>query len=204
MTRLAELNETLRRQSSRAKWTPALATPSGALSECLRRTDLPGPSSNGVPRQDRRLSGGRGLLAALAGPAMRRIRHNRTVRALERLDARTLADIGVERGEIEALAAKLSGRKAPAAHVRFAPLAALRRAQRRHAAIAQLRGLPDRTLSDIGIERGRIPAAVDQLLAEESAKAAARGLETVRGVAAPWAGSGRSEAAVETTRVKAA
>ncbi len=39
---------------------------------------------------------------------------------------------------------------------------------RRHAAIAELRGLDDRTLADIGVERDRIASVVDEILAPEA------------------------------------
>ncbi len=56
--------------------------------------------------------------------------------------------------------------------LRFALLTALRRAWRRQAAIAALQRLSDHTLSDIGIERRRIAASVDAMLAKDAAKLA--------------------------------
>ncbi len=53
-------------------------------------------------------------------------------------------------------------------------MAALRRGWRRQAAIRSLQGLPDWVLADIGIERGRIPASVDDLLANGERGPAAR------------------------------
>ncbi len=63
----------------------------------------------------------------------------------------------------------------------FAPLAALRKAWRRQAAIASLQRLSDYILSDIGIERRRIAELVDDMLAKDAAKPApARAVVTAK------------------------
>ena len=158
MSRLTELNLALRHQSSRTTWIPELATPTGAFGQCLQRNDTPHRSP--------------GLPIALAGSVVRAVRRRRTVRMLRQLDAHLLADIGIERYEIDKVAAKAA--KAATPVVAAGPLqrvlvelvAALRKGWQRQAAIRSLQSLPDWVLADIGIERGRIPESVDGLLAQ--------------------------------------
>jgi uncharacterized protein YjiS (DUF1127 family) len=180
-------------------WIPALATPSGALGECLSRSNTPRESARTL-----RPSGRTFELGALVQPVVRAVKRYRTVKALNQLDEHALADIGLRRDDIDKVASQAANGKLPGAPVRFAPFAALRKAWLRHAAIAQLQRLPDRMLYDIGIERGRIPATVDHLLAKRGAETGGRQPETVRGVATQRGGRGRAEAAVETTHKKAA
>ncbi len=177
MSRLTDLNQALRRQSSRTLRIPELATAGGALRQCLARPDAARDSHNTPATAVRPSPSLRVLLDVLVQPVLRAIRRRRTVRALKQLNAHLLADIGVERDEIDEVVARVVNDKAKAAPSRFAPrvaprfrpLAALRRSWRRQAAIAALQRLPDRSLSDIGIERGRIPEAVDDLLAKDEA-----------------------------------
>ena len=182
MSRLTDLNQALRRQSSRTLWIPELATAEGARGQSPARNDAARDSHN-TPATAVRLSPSlRVLLDVLVQPVMRAIRHRRTARALLQLDAHLLADIGIERDEIDEVVARVVKEKAKAAQSRFAPrvaprfrpLAALRRGWQRQAAIAALQRLPDWTLSDIGIERGRIPEAVDALLARDEVTPVAR------------------------------
>ncbi len=160
MSRLTDLNQALRRQSSRTTWIPELATPTAAFGQCLQRADAP-----------RRSPGARGLPIALVRSVVRAVRRRRTAQALKQLDAHLLADIGVERYEIDEVAAKAAEATTPvvaagpARRVRVELLAALRKGWRRQAAIRSLQGLPDWILADIGIERGRIPESIDNLLA---------------------------------------
>ncbi len=171
MSRLNDLNQALRRQSSRTNWIPELATPSGAFGECLQRADTPRRSPGTVADVKRPSAGARGHLIALAHSVVRAVRRRRTVRILKQLDAHLLADIGIERDEIDEVAAKAAEATTPvvaampARRVRVELFAALRKGWRRQAAIRSLQSLPDWVLADIGIERGRIPESVDDLLA---------------------------------------
>ncbi len=182
MSRLTDLNQALRRQSSRILWIPELATAGGALGQCLARNDAARDSHSTPATAVRPSTSLRALLDALVQPVMRAIRRRRTARALKQLDAHLLADIGIERDEIDELVARVVKEKAKAAQSRFAPriaprfgfLAALRRGWQRQAAIAALQRLPDWSLSDIGIDRGRIPEAVDALLAKDKTTPLAR------------------------------
>lgn len=169
MSRLTDLNQALRRQSSRTTWIPELATPAGAFGESLQRADAP-----------RRSPGASGLLIALVHSVVRAVRRRRTVRMLRQLDAHLLADIGIERDEIDKVAAKAAKAitpvvaAVPARRVLGELVAALRKVWQRQAAIRSLQGLPDWVLADIGIERGRIPESVDSLLAQGEQRPAAR------------------------------
>ena len=179
MSRLTDLNQALRRQSSPTTWMPELATPRGAFGQYLQRTDTPRRSPGTLADVKRPSARARGFLSALAqsvaqsvAPSVvRAVQRRRTAQALRQLDAHLLADIGIERGEIDAVAAKAAEAitpvvaAGPARRVLVALLAALRNGWRRQAAIRSLQGLPDWVLADIGIERGHIPASVDDLLA---------------------------------------
>ncbi len=165
---MTDLNQALRRQSSRTTWIPELATPSGAFGECLQRADAP-----------RRSPGASGLLTALVRSVVLAVRRRRTVRMLRQLDAHLLADIGIERHEIDKVAAKAAKATrpvvaaGPARRVGVELVAALRKGWQRQAAIRSLQGLPDWVLADIGIERGHIPESVDALLANGEQRPAA-------------------------------
>ncbi len=180
MSRLTDLNQALRRQSSRTIWIPKLATPSGAFGEYLHRADSPRRSPGTVADVKRPSAGARGLLSALARSVVRAVRRRRTAQVLKRLDAHLLADIGIERDEIDEVAAKAAEATTPvvatrpARRVRVELLGALRKGWRRQAAIRSLQGLPDWVLADIGIERGRIPGSVDDLLANGEQRPATR------------------------------
>ncbi len=171
MTRLTDLNQALRRQSTRTTWIPELATPAGTFGQSLQRADTPRRSPGTVADVKRPSAGASGLLIALARSVVRAVRRRRTAQALKRLDAHLLADIGIERDEIDEVAAKAAEATTPlvaagpARRVRVEFLAALRKGWRRQAAIRSLQGMPDWVLADIGIERGRIPESVDDLLA---------------------------------------
>ena len=183
MSRLTDLNQALRRQSTRTTWIPELATPTAAFGQCLQRTDTPRRSPGTRAGVKRPSAGARGFLIALArsvAPSVvRAVQRRRTALALRQLDPHLLADIGIERGEIDAVAAKAAEAitpvvaAVPARWVRVELLAALRKGWRRQAAIRSLQSLPDWVLADIGIERGRIPASVDDLLANGAQRPAA-------------------------------
>ena len=89
-------------------------------------------------------------------------------RELMSLDDRLLADIGLTRGDVEAVAARAALEPQPCApSASFDAVAFLRRAverfresYRRRAAAAELMTLDDRLLADIGLTRADIPAAV--------------------------------------------
>ena len=189
MSRLTDLNQALRRQSSRTTWIPELATPPGAFGQCSQRTDTPRRSPGTLAGVKRPSAGARGLLIALArsvAPSVvRAVQRRHTAQALRRLDAHLLTDIGIERGEIDAVAAKAAEASTPvvaavpARWVRVELLAALRKGWRRQAAIRSLQGLPNWVLADIGIERGRIPNVVDDLLANGAQRPAAPARPTV-------------------------
>lgn len=103
-------------------------------------------------------------------------RCRRTIAQLNQLSDRMLADIGLTRSQIVEVATLLS---APADGTRRKSKLAqqsiyvrMRLAQQRRKTIRELEQLPDRILSDIGISRGRIPAAVDEILEKRNAPVA--------------------------------
>jgi uncharacterized protein YjiS (DUF1127 family) len=102
-----------------------------------------------------------GAFGALVEAVLRPFRRRAVVRRLERLDDRMLEDIGLQRWEIDAVAASTSGRRAPTLAVALVDLFAavamkIVAWQERHAAEHELRGLDDRMLRDIGISRSDI------------------------------------------------
>jgi uncharacterized protein YjiS (DUF1127 family) len=103
-------------------------------------------------------------------------RCRRTIAELNQLSDRMLADIGLTRSQIVEVAILLS---APADGTRRKSKLAqqsiyvrLRLAQQRRKTIRELEQLPDRILADIGISRGRIPAAVDEIMEKRNASVA--------------------------------
>jgi uncharacterized protein YjiS (DUF1127 family) len=153
MSSLHELNQALRRQTSHSLWLPAQAAN-------LNR-----------PR------------AGLIGTLVRAMKRRHTANLLKQLDSRLLDDIGIIRGEIDEIAANAAAevvvREGTPAMDRIASLAklpasiltGLNNAWRRQAAIVALKRLPDHTLADIGIERGRISETVDVMIARGEATA---------------------------------
>ena len=172
MSRMNEMNQALRRQSPRSQWLLELASPSVALGRGLSRNEFTAtPAAANANRP------GAGIVETL-NRAMKR-RH--TANKLKRLDTRLLEDIGITRGDIDRIAAKAAAEAAAheglTAMLRITSLAklpaailtGLTNAWRRQAAIAALQRLSNHTLADIGIERVRIPATVDAMIAQDKA-----------------------------------
>jgi uncharacterized protein YjiS (DUF1127 family) len=154
MSSLHELNQALRRQTSHGLWLSAQ------------------PANLNRPR------------AGLVGTLVRAMKRRHTANLLKRLDSRLLDDIGIIRGEIDEIAANAAAeagvregtptmdRIASLAKLPASILTGLNNAWRRQAAIVALKRLPDHTLADIGIERGRIAETVDLMIARGEATAA--------------------------------
>ncbi len=175
MSRMNEMNQALRRQSPRSQWLLELASPTVALGRGLSRNELTAtPAAANANRP------GAGIVETL-NRAMKR-RH--TANMLKRLDTRLLEDIGITRGDIDQIAAKAAAeaaaregltamlRTTSLAKLPAAILTGLTNAWRRQAAIAALQRLSNHTLADIGIERVRIAATVDAMMAQDKAVAA--------------------------------
>lgn len=94
------------------------------------------------------------------GTALQRwLRRTAVARELTQLDDRMLADIGVQRWQIDEIADQASGGGHPSLLAAlFAPIA---RWYRRNEAFRQLSRLDDRMLADIGISRSDIPSLVE-------------------------------------------
>lgn len=91
-----------------------------------------------------------------------------TAAALRKLSDRMLADIGVSRNRIEDHAREAAHKalplERPARSGQTSLMIRLRLWRARRVAIRELSSLDDRLLRDIGIERDRIPDAVDSIL----------------------------------------
>jgi uncharacterized protein YjiS (DUF1127 family) len=108
-------------------------------------------------------------------------RRRRTIQELNRLDARLLRDIGLERADIEVVAAALAEESGPrlawksAARRLVAGLAAdlagrIETARMRRRTIRSLEALSDKVLEDIGIRRSEIEATVNRLVGEQAVR----------------------------------
>lgn len=116
-----------------------------------------------------------GLVAmgrSLAALVRQRMRRAAIARQLETLDDRLLADIGLERWQInevaDLVAAESQAPVGPSSatlgtFVATRILQPIARAYQRHIAFRELSALDDRLLKDIGITRGEIPAVVHAL-----------------------------------------
>ena len=102
--------------------------------------------------------GGFGRLVTLVADYFEK---RRTVAMMQGLDARMLADIGVERYEIEALVYGKDAESTKSWSFKSVIAAIVRRMQRAQA-IRALNELPDHMLADIGVERAMIGDVVDQ------------------------------------------
>ena len=91
------------------------------------------------------------------------LRRAAVVRELSQLDSRMLDDIGVSRWQIDEIADAAVGGERPSLAAALAQTLAapLVRWYRRNEAFRQLSQLDDRMLADIGVNRGDIPALVD-------------------------------------------
>jgi uncharacterized protein YjiS (DUF1127 family) len=175
MSRMNEMNQALRRQSPRSRWLLELATPSVALGRGLPRNEFAAQlRAANVNRP------GAGIVEALN----RAMKRRQTANQLKRLDSRLLDDIGIIRGDIDVIAAKVATEAAAREGLTAMPLiallvklpaailAGLTDAYRRQATIVALQRLSNHTLADIGIERGRIPQTVDTMMVQAKAETA--------------------------------
>jgi len=168
MTRLSDLNTELDRLA------PALA----------RSTDVQALINEGRRLRAETLANLANKGFAVIGRAVRNSslsrarRRRQTIKQLQSLSDRMLDDIGLNRDQIDEVATLLAARPVAGAPHRATPfvqtlIAKARNARLRRATIRELEQLPDRVLSDIGISRGQIPAAVDRILKKQSAQAPA-------------------------------
>lgn len=178
MTRLSDLNTELDRLA------PALARSTDIQTlvnrgRRLRAEALADLAKQGFAMVGRtaRGTGRRTASIALAGSFLARAwRRRRTVKQLQSLSDRMLDDIGLRRDQIDGVATMLAARPvagAPHSSTSIARtlLAKARRSRLRRATIRELEQLSDRVLSDIGMSRGQIPAAVERILEKQSAQA---------------------------------
>ncbi len=134
--------------------------------------------------------------AGLVQTLVRAVKRRHTANLLRQLDSRLLDDIGITRGEIDqAAAAAVLREGAPAtpviawlAQLPASILTFLTKAWRRQSAIVALQRLPNHTLADIGIERGRIPETVDAMLARDAATSAPVRTQSAKAATAKPAG----------------
>jgi uncharacterized protein YjiS (DUF1127 family) len=118
----------------------------------------------------------RALAGCLPEGWRRRARMRRTVRELSRLDGAMLADVGIARSEIRAVSESLARGPiveppAPGLLARWA--GAVRRRMAQQKLVRELSALDDHVLSDIGIQRGQIPAVAWEAVAESANSGAA-------------------------------
>jgi uncharacterized protein YjiS (DUF1127 family) len=126
-----------------------------------------------------------GAFGALVEAVLRPFQRRAIIRRLERLDDRMLADIGLQRWEIGAVATSVAGRQAPTLSVALVDLiAAVAKGivawQERRAAERELRSLDDRMLRDIGISRADIPYVAAGRPASVKTEEAYDALESLR------------------------
>ena len=132
-------------------------------------------------------------LARLAGSIRQALRWSRRraaiVRELTALNDRMLADIGVARWQIDAVAAQSAGAPAPDVRALAHELGAIlhdvlvrpmREWFQRRTTYRDLMGLDDRTLADIGLSRGQIPALIESLRAGHAPAVDSRSADIIR------------------------
>jgi uncharacterized protein YjiS (DUF1127 family) len=116
-------------------------------------------------------------------PLERWLRRAAVVRELSELDDRMLADVGLQRWQIDAVAEAATASSESLVTALAKTLAApLVRWYRRNAVYRELASLDDRMLSDIGISRGDIPALVNDWSGETSRIAAEEEPQMLRGL----------------------
>lgn len=101
----------------------------------------------------------------------------RTIEELNRLDARLLRDIGIERADIEIVAAEVAEKSNPqpawigVLRDQWSELAErIETARMRRRTIRSLEAQSDKILEDIGIRRGQIEATVHRLIGGQAAR----------------------------------
>ncbi len=172
MTRLSDLNTELDRLA------PALASATDVQTlinrgRLLRAETLASMTSRGFAAIGR---------AVRESSLVRARRRRQTIKQLQSLSDRMLEDIGLRRDQIAEIATLLAARpvvrpvagkpnRTTSAMASVQTLTArVRSARLRRATIRELEQLPDRVLADIGISRGQIPTAVDNILKKRSAQ----------------------------------
>jgi uncharacterized protein YjiS (DUF1127 family) len=96
-------------------------------------------------------------------PLRQRIEMRRAMAQLQRLNDRSLRDIGIERGQIELVVEGMKTATPRPPRPEVGPFAALRRWNFRRRTINRLASLDDRLLDDIGLVRANIPEFVRSL-----------------------------------------
>jgi uncharacterized protein YjiS (DUF1127 family) len=101
---------------------------------------------------------------AVMAPLRKGIEYRRAARTLQQLPDHLLADIGLSRADVPATVYGSEDRPSMIASLWRGLAALFVVARDRRATIRTLNGMPDRLLSDIGIERGSIESVVDEML----------------------------------------
>ncbi len=163
MSSLTEMHEALRRQTSYGQWA---TTPTAAYATA------PATSSAANANHPR---------AGIVETLVRAMKRRHTANLLRQLDSRLLDDIGITRGDIDRVAATAAAetvaregiavmpRVAALTQVLAAIFTGVANAWKRQSTIVALQRLSSHTLTDIGIERGRIPEIVDAMMAQDVA-----------------------------------
>jgi uncharacterized protein YjiS (DUF1127 family) len=175
MTRLTELEIALKTQAPRAAQdrTPELQA---AILEARRLQNQ--TLAQMIHAAYRGIAAFAGTLnAIIVTPLRTESLRRRTIEELNRLDARLLRDIGLERIDIEAVAADLAEKSSPqpawisVMRDKWAELAGwIETARMRRRTIRSLEAQSDKVLEDIGIPRGQIEAAVHRLIGVQAAR----------------------------------
>ncbi len=159
MTRLNELqNPAL--SGAPVRWDPSSVDVLSAVENAHRMRDryVAAVLSRGF-KIFARLSGLTALFAALA----REIQRRHTQHELSHLSERELRDVGLERSQINAIAAEATASKASHRSVWHMLANWIRREAQRRRTVSELSAMPDHMLLDIGVERadiGRVAAAL--------------------------------------------
>ena len=105
--------------------------------------------------------------AGAIDPLRRGACYRRTLAERRHLDTHRLHDIGMTRGDVERFAWQAALEQVPASKSRPWLATWLRAYFRRQSLVRELTALEDRSLADVGIERGDIGAIVDRMVAKE-------------------------------------